>query len=155
MNSTDLAALADIHPEHAEGLRALARRLRAEEEARAEREAEMEELYREATAEELASVEGVAAFLQRFDADAIGPDAVGRLLPPVADGLGRLALSSADPTPGRGPIALALNTAKTEISRAIAVSRTTRPELASGYMATALGFLYGVIAGQGAAVGSG
>lgn len=155
MNSTDLTTLAAMHPEHADGLLALASRLRAEEDATASRAAELAELYREATPEELGSVEGVIHFLRRFDADAVGPDATERLLAPVAEALGRMAQSSADPQPGRGPIALAINLAKSEIARAVAVSRTTRPDLAAGYIATGLGFLYGLRSGQGAAVGSG
>ena len=155
MTSTDLETLAALHPEHAADLLALARRQRADDKAAAEHEAELAELYREATDEELASVEGVTDFLRRFYVSTIGPDAVARLLSPVAEALGRLAQTSADPQPGRGPIALALNLAKSEIARAVAVSRTTRPELAAGYVATGLGFLYGLQSGQGAAVGSG
>ena len=161
--SDRLAALAatTTDPELAAFLATAARRAADKEAKDAERDAELAEWYRQPTAEELSSIQGLRSFLQRYHPAQTGPAALPGILEPVAAALGTLAQSSADvdatgkPTPGRGPIALALNMAKSEVSRAIAVSRSTEYEHAGIFLAVARGFLAGLIEGQTPAVGSG
>lgn len=125
-----------------------------------ERDAEIAEIIRSPTAEEVATIDGLIYFLGRLDADQIGSDRGAIVCGEVEAALARLAQTSPDvdatgkPTPGRGPRALLLNAAKSRMLAARSCFVAGQHDDAAHEIRVTRSMLL-LGRGEGAAVGSG